>query len=87
MPAGDGRPDGREPATVMEFEGGITRRGKVVLGTLCCLLLYAGSAPRQGVALCACGFGYWAFAYEDTVARQHADFQAAAKLLSEAKSQ
>ena len=74
MPRADG-------ATSVEFEGGITRRGKIVLGVLTSLLLYAAGAPREGIALCACGFGVWAFAYADTVAEQHAAFQAATNAL------
>ena len=55
--------------------------GKVVLGVLCCALLFAVGVPKEGVGLSACGFGYWAFAYEDNVAKQYAEFKATAKQL------
>ena len=74
-------PRDQDNATSVEFEGGTTRRGKIVLGVLSCAILYAAGAPRAGIALCASAFGVWAFAFADTVAEQHAAFQAAAKNL------
>ena len=75
-----------DSAASLEFEGGVTRRGKLVLGVLSCVLLYALGVPKEGLALCACGFGYWAFAYGD-IADQHTKFQAAAAALKQQRAE
>ena len=67
-------------AASLEFEGGLTRRGRLVLGLPSFLLWYALGAPTYALALYGCFVISWAWAYED-VAKQHADFQAAASLL------
>lgn len=51
-----------------------------MLGLPSFLLWYALGAPTYALALYGCCVIYWAWAYED-VAKQHADFQAAASLL------
>jgi hypothetical protein len=65
--------------------------GKLVLGGLCTVILYAVGAPKWGLGTSFCAFSFWAFAFTDSVATDFATFQAAktslAKSNADAKDQ
>ena len=60
--------------------------GKLVLGAICTTVLYTFGSPTWIILACCCGFGAWAFAIPDSVARDYAAFKAATKQMANLRS-